>query len=89
MAARIELKLPDALTRALGGNNAELPRRILEAATFQQYAAGKITHAEVAEILGISRWETDALLKTRDVYPPGFDQEFENDLKELRQAIGE
>jgi hypothetical protein len=89
MAAIIELNLPDALARALGGNTAELPRRTLEAATLQQYAAGKITHAEVAEILGISRWETDALLKAKNVFPAGFDQEFENDLKELRRAIGE
>jgi hypothetical protein len=88
MAATIEIKVPDTLARALGGERSELPRRTLEAATLQQYAAGKITHAEVAEILGLSRWETDALLKRKDVFPPGFEEEYADDLNRLRQVLG-
>jgi hypothetical protein len=89
MAATIEIKVPDILARALGGEGGELPRRTLEAATLQQYAAGKITHAEVGEILGLDRWETDALLKRREVFPPDFESEFQDDLKQLRQVLGE
>jgi hypothetical protein len=89
MAAMIEIKIPETLARALGGENANLPQRTLEAATLQQYSAGKITHAQVGEILGLDRWETDALLKKHQVFPPDFDAEFKDDLIKLRQALQE
>jgi hypothetical protein len=87
MAATIEIKIPEALARALGGEPSNLPQRTIEAATLQQYAAGKITHAQVGEILGLDRWQTDALLQKQNVFPPGFDEEFKDDLNRLRQAV--
>jgi hypothetical protein len=71
MAAVIEISLPDALVRALGTVPAELPRKTLEALAAQAYRSGKVTHAQVAEILGYDRFQTDAFLKTSDAHRLG------------------
>jgi hypothetical protein len=80
MAVTITLEVPDTLAIALGGAGADLARRILEAATAQQFCEGNITHAQVAEILGLSRWETDAFLKAREAFHPVDVADFANDL---------
>jgi hypothetical protein len=85
MAATIEIQLPDSLIRALGVEASELPRRSLEGLVVESYRSGRMTHAEVAEALGLNRWETDAFLKRSEAYRPLEPQEFANDLERLRE----
>ena len=84
MPATIELSLPDNLVRVLGSNAAELPRQALEALVAQTYRAGKLTHAQVGEALGLDRWETDGFLKASQAQRAWESEEFSADLKHLR-----
>ncbi len=85
MSAKIEISLPDVLLKALGDEPAELPRRTLEALVAQAYRAGRITHAQAGEILGLDRWQTEAFLKGAQAFRPNETQEFASDLAALRR----
>ena len=84
MSATIEISLPDSLVKALGANPAELPRKTLEALAVQSYRAGKLSHAQVGEILGLDRWQADAFLKSAQAHRPWESEEFASDLDKLR-----
>lgn len=84
MAAMIQVAVPDAVVRALGANSSELSRRALEALVAECYRAGRITHAEAGEALGLDRWETDAFLRKAQAFRAGEAEEFAEDLKALR-----
>jgi hypothetical protein len=85
MSATIEISLPDALVKALGTNPAELPRKTIEALVAQSYRAGKMSHAQVGETLGLDRWQTDVFLKNAQASRPLENEEFEADLANLRR----
>jgi hypothetical protein len=85
MSATIEISLPDPLLKALGEEPGELPRRTLEALVAHAYRAGRITHAQAGEILGLDRWQTDAFLKAAQAFRPSAAEEFAADLAALRR----
>jgi hypothetical protein len=84
MSATIEIFLPDTLVKALGAEPGELPRKTLEALVAQAYRAGKFSHAQVGETLGLDRWQTDAFLKAAQAQRPSEREEFVDDLTNLR-----
>ena len=85
MAATIEISLPDALIEAIGANPEELPRRAFESLVTDAYRSGKISHAQVGEMLGLDRWKTDAFLKQAQASRLWETAEFADDLAELRK----
>lgn len=85
MSATIEISVPDSLLAALGADPASLSRQALEALTAQAYRAGKITHQQVGEILGLDRWQTDTFLKNLQAQRAGETAEFASDLAQLRR----
>lgn len=87
MSAVIEILLPDALVEAMATTPAELPRKTVEAVVAQSYRAGKITHAQVAEILKLDRWQTDAFLQGAQAHRPWESTEFADDLEALRGIV--
>jgi hypothetical protein len=84
MAATIEISLPDTLVKALGVDPSDLSRQTLEALIIQSYRAGRITHAQVAEMLSLDRWQTDAFLKSSQAHRDWESEEFASDLDRLR-----
>lgn len=84
MAATIEVSIPDALIRALGGQPEELSRQTLEALIVQAYRKGQITHAQVGELLDLDRWETDGFLKNAQAFRAHENEELCSDLEHLR-----
>lgn len=84
MNATIEISLPEALVKALGTNAEELPRQTLEALVIQSYRSGKLSHAQVAEALGLDRWQADAFLKSAQAFRPWEPEEFAADLRTLQ-----
>jgi len=84
MSATVEISLPDSLIKALDALPGELPRKTLEALAAQFYQAGKISHAQVGEALGLDRWQTDAFLKSHQAHRPCENEEFGADLTTLR-----
>jgi hypothetical protein len=85
MAATIEVSVPDALIEALGADATELPRQTLEALVIQAYRKGQLTHAQVAEILKLDRFQTDAFLKAAQAFRYSGNEEFAADLERVRQ----
>ncbi len=85
MSATFEISVPDALVKALGGEASDLPRRTLETLLVECYRAGRLSHAQVGEALGLTRWETDGFLKEAQAYRPWAPDEFASDLLTLRQ----
>ena len=64
-------------------------RLALEALAAQGYRSGKLTHAEVQKILGLtSRWETDSFLKRAGAYLDYTEADLEHDLAVSRQLSG-
>ena len=84
MSAIVEISIPDSLLKALGTAPAELPRKTLEALVVQSYRSGQITHAQVAEVLELDRWQTDAFLQKSHAHRPLEGEEFGADLAKLR-----
>jgi hypothetical protein len=86
MSETVEIAIPDVLLKALGASPADLRRKTLEALVAQAYRDAKITHAQVGEILGLDRFETDGFLKAAQAYRSPESQEFASDLENLRSA---
>jgi len=84
MAATVEISVPDTLIKALGAEPAELPRQTLEALIVQAYRKGRITHAEVGELLGLDRFAIDGFLKDAQAFRRHESEEFAFDLERLR-----
>ncbi|MGA3180269.1 MAG: UPF0175 family protein [Verrucomicrobiota bacterium] len=84
MAATIEISVPDDLVKAIGASASELPRRAFEAMVSEAYRLGQISHAQVGEMLGLDRWQTDAFLNGTQAYRPCESAEFADDLATLR-----
>jgi len=58
---QVVVELPDAVAKQLGPD-ARLQRRVLEAVALEGYREGRLTSGQVAELLGLSRWEAEDLL---------------------------
>ena len=85
MAATVEISVPDTLIKALGARPEELPQQTLEALIVQVYRKGKITHAQVGELLALDCWQTDASLKSAQAFRPQENEDFSSDLERLRK----
>jgi len=85
MAATVEISVPDALMKALGGRPKDLPRQTLEALIVQAYRQGGITHAQVGDLLHLDRFETDGFLKNAEAFRFHENEEFSSDLDRLRK----
>jgi len=85
MGTTIEISIPDSLIKALGAQPEDLPRHTFEALIVQAYRTGRITHAQVGELLHFNRWKTDAFLRNSQAFRPHEVEEFSSDLECLRK----
>ncbi len=83
---QITLKLPDEIARNLG-QAAEMPRRILEAVVLQRYLAEEISLGRLTELLGMSRWDTEAFLDRHNARLPYTRRMLEEDRRNLDEAL--
>ena len=77
----ITLEIPETVARALGYVRETLPKRALEALLVDECARGRLSRGKVAEILGLSFYETEDLFRFRCLpYPikTGVDDALEN-----------
>jgi hypothetical protein len=63
----ILIDLPDPIERKLRADLGDLDCAGKEAMLVELYRLGRISHGELAESLGLSRYETDGLLKQHHV----------------------
>ena len=80
----VTINIPEDVASILVGEGKNLEREILEAAAIEGYRAGKLSHAQVGRMLGLSRFEVDAVLKAHDV-PLNYTLE---DLEADRRTLG-
>ncbi len=59
----IYFEIPCDLEQELGGNGADLNSEAREAFLVELYRQDRITHHQLAEALGVSRLETEGVLK--------------------------
>jgi len=70
------------------GPNAEIPRRVLEALVLQWYMTGEISLGRVAELLNLSRSETEEFLDRNNARLPYTREVLEEDRRNLAEFFG-
>lgn len=85
----VGIELPEDILRHLESAWQDVPRRALEAVVLEGYRSGALGRAEVGRLLGLSFWETEALLKERQAYLPYGDADLAQDRVVLDQALSE
>lgn len=65
--AMITFELPDSVERQFASLSGSADAAAKEAAVVELYRQGKISHGALADCLGISRMETDAVLERHGV----------------------
>ena len=58
---------PDEVARQWGETPEAVGRHVLEDAAIEGYRAGRLSHRQVGEMLGLDYWQTEAFLKERGV----------------------
>ena len=68
----------------MGGNPKAIGRHVVEDAAIERYRAGRLSHRQVGEALGLDYWQVETFLKERGV-PLNYSAE---DLEADREALG-
>jgi predicted HTH domain antitoxin len=84
---QVTMTLPDEITQEWG-QGAEIPRHILEAVVLQRYLAEEISAGRVAELLGLSRFETETFLDHNNARLPYTRQMLDEDRLNLTKIFG-
>jgi predicted HTH domain antitoxin len=85
----IKIELPDAIEDKLRADVGDLAVAGKEAMLVELYRQGKISHGELAESLGVSRYETDAVLRRHNVTEDLLaSDELDEQLAGLRKLVG-
>lgn len=85
MAVTLNIHLPDDIVAQLAIGGRDLQRAALEAFAVEEYRAKRITHAQVGQLLGLSRWDVDGLLKERQVWLDYTLEDFQREGEALQQ----
>jgi len=63
----VSFDLPEGIEKQLRDELGDLDQAAKEAALVELYRLGKLSHGRLAECLGTSRYDTDAVLKRHNV----------------------
>jgi predicted HTH domain antitoxin len=64
---QVTVELPDQVARQWGENPDAVGRHVMEDAAIEGYRAGRLSHRQVGEMLGLDYWQTETFLKDRGV----------------------
>ena len=62
----VSIELPDVIARQMRLEGPQAGRRALEIVAIEGYRSGDLSRSQVSELLNLSLWETEALLKEHD-----------------------
>lgn len=80
----VTVQIPDEIAERLAAEGADIERRTLEALSVEEHRAGRLTLAELQQILGFeTRFELDGFLKDRGVYEAYDMEDLERDRADL------
>lgn len=86
----VSFQLPDHIERQLRQKLGDLDVAAKEAALVELYRQGQLSHGKLAESLGISRYETDAVLKRHNVTEDLLTrEEFDQQARGLHNLLGQ
>jgi len=86
----IEIQLPSTIEEKLRLQLGDVAVAGKEAMLIELYRQGKVSHAELAEGLGLSRYETDGVLRCHNVTEDLLtSEELAEQLARLRKLTGE
>ncbi|PYJ56791.1 MAG: hypothetical protein DME24_21120 [Verrucomicrobia bacterium] len=57
------VNMPDRVARRWGETPEDVGRHVVEHAAIEGYRAGRLSHRQVGEMLGLDYWQTEAFLK--------------------------
>ena len=77
--------MDDSLQQQFGGN---LPQAAKEAMAISWYQAEKLSIGQVAELLGISIYQAEGLMKSHHVESPFSLEDFQRDRGTLNRVLG-
>jgi predicted HTH domain antitoxin len=63
----IVVNVPDPVARQWGDTPQSIGRHVVEDAVIERYRAGRLSHRQVGEALGLDYWQAEAFLKERGV----------------------
>jgi hypothetical protein len=85
----LALQLPDRIAALLRSTWDDLPRATLESLAIEGYRSGKLSCAEVGEMLGhASRWEAEEFLAAHGAWPGTTVEQLQSDLATLDRLRG-
>jgi hypothetical protein len=80
------LHIPDEVAERLAAAGSDLSRRALEALALEEYRAGRLTEAQLRQLLGFeTRYQLDGFLKTREVWLAYTKDDLERERAALRR----
>lgn len=82
----ISFELPRDIEREIAADGTDLSGEACEAYLVELYRQDRITHRQLGEALGLSRYETDGLLKRHRVSPSISAQETREQARALEDA---
>ena len=89
MNVHLTFKLPPGAEQRLRAESPDLTAAVREGFAVNLFRRGILTHAELAETLGLDRFETDALLKRHEVTEYALThEEVDEDVRGLRPLLG-
>ncbi len=83
----ITIELPEEIEHQLETVWGNLSRRALEALAVEGYRSGDLSAGQVAEMLGLSVWETEKFLKEREAYLYYSDEDLWHDIEAQERVL--
>lgn len=89
MNITLAIHLPPGIEQQLEAESGDLPSAVRESFAINLFRRGILTHHELGQVLGLDRFETDALLKRNDVTEFSLTHEdIDADVSSLREFLG-
>ena len=63
----VVVSMPDPVARQWGDTPQAIGRHVVEDAVIERYRAGRLSHRQVGEALGLNYWEAETFLRERGV----------------------
>ena len=64
---QVVMEMPDQVARQWGDTPDAVSRHVLEDAAIEGYRAGRLSHRQAGQMLGLDYWQMDAFLNQRGV----------------------
>ena len=80
----VVVTIPDQVARQWGDNPKAIGRHVVEDAVIERYRAGRLSHRQVGEVLGLDYWQVETFLTERGVLLNYSAEDQESDRKALK-----